>query len=43
MKKGYWVGQVKEIKNEEKWGQYLEKFINIVAEEAPVTDGVYEW
>ena len=34
MKKGYWVGQVKEIKNEEKWGQYLEKFMNIVAEEA---------
>ena len=39
MKKGYWVGQVKEIKNEEKWGQYLEKFMNIVAEEAEKKSG----
>ena len=39
MKKGYWVGQVKEIKNEEKWGQYLEKFMNIVAEEAVKKSG----
>ena len=39
MKKGYWVGQVKEIKNEEKWGQYLEKFMNIVTEEAEKKSG----
>ena len=32
-------GQVKEIKNEEKWGQYLEKFMNIVAEEAEKKSG----
>ena len=39
MKKGYWVGQVKEIKNQEKWSQYLEKFMNIVAEEAEKKSG----
>ena len=39
MKKGYWVGQVKEIKNSEIWDQYLEKFMNIVAEEAEKKSG----
>ena len=39
MKKGYWVGQVKEIKNAEIWGQYLEKFMNIVSEEAEKKSG----
>ena len=39
MKKGYWVSQVKEIKNAEIWGQYLEKFMNIVAEEAEKKSG----
>ena len=30
MKKGYWTGQVFEIKNEEKWSNYLTKYTQIV-------------
>ena len=29
MKKGYWNGQVFEIKNEEKWNNYLSKYTEI--------------
>ena len=29
MKKGYWTGQVKEIKNEEQWTKYVNKFLAI--------------
>lgn len=29
MKKGYWIGQVFEIKNEEKWNNYLAKYMQI--------------
>ena len=32
MKKGYWSGQVIEIKNEEKWNRYLEKCAPIYEE-----------
>ena len=30
MKKGYWTGHVFEIKNEEKWNNYLTKYTQIV-------------
>ena len=29
MKKGYWIEQVFEIKNEEKWNNYLAKYMQI--------------
>ena len=29
MKKGYWIGNVIEIKNEERWNNYLTKYFQI--------------
>ena len=33
MKKGYWSGQVLEIKSPEKWNKYLEKYTAIAEKE----------
>ena len=43
MKKGYWSGQVKEIKNEEKGTKYVNKFLSIVAEEAEKNSGNFKF
>ena len=43
MKKGYWSGQVKEIKNEEQWTKYVNKFLAIVAEETEKNSGNFKF
>ena len=43
MKKGYWSGQVKEIKNEKQWTKYVNKFLAIVAEEAEKNSGNFKF
>ena len=43
MKKGYWSGQVKEIKNEEQWTKYVDKFLAIVAEETEKNSGNFKF
>jgi len=42
MKKGYWSGQVKEIKNKEKWMNYLAKCDVIYAYEAENNTGNFK-
>ena len=43
MKKGYWTGQVKDIKNEEQWNKYLKKFMAIVVHEAENNTGNFKF
>ena len=43
MKKGYWTGQVKDIKNEGQWNKYLEKFMAIVFHEAENNTGNFKF
>jgi len=42
MKKGYWSGQVMEVKNTEKWNKYLEKYTAIAQNEAQNNTGNYK-
>ncbi len=42
MKKGYWSGQVLEIKNPEKWNKYLEKYTAIAEKEIKNNTGNFK-
>ena len=42
MKKGYWSGQVIEVKNLEKWNKYLEKCGPLYEEEAKKNSGNFK-
>ena len=42
MEKGYWINHVFEIKNPEKWDNYLKKWGVIVEEEAKKNSGNYK-
>ena len=42
MKKGYWSGQVFEVKNPEKWNRYLEKYTAIAEKAAKNNTGNYK-
>ena len=42
MKKGYWSGQVFEVKNPEKWNKYLEKYTAIAEKAAKEKTGNYK-
>ena len=40
MKKGYWTGHVFEIKDEEKWGNYLAKYTQIEKNHIKIKQGI---
>lgn len=42
MKKGYWLGQVIEVKNLEKWTKYVEKYLAIAEEESEKNTGNFK-